>query len=325
MTRTEVLSAALGFAVALVVTVALIPLLRRHAMDVPNDRSSHVTPTPRGGGLAVVVAIVIAALVAGSSPPRNILLVLVAMVVLAAVGLVDDLKGLPETIRFGIQALVCGGIASALIAGPADGWFEVTAVVALVAFWLAAFTNAYNFMDGINGISGVTAAVAAGWYLWLADRLDMPGTAVLAAALLGGAIGFLPLNFPRARIFLGDVGSYGIGLLLGCLAVLCILRGANVLQASAPLLVYVADTGWTLLRRMARKEKWWKAHREHVYQRLSGLGANRTLVTVLVGVLSVLICLASAPGVPAGLGGVVVVGILAVYLASPHLKIWSRV
>lgn len=324
MTRPEVLSAALGFGVALVATIALIPLLRRHALDVPNSRSSHVTPTPRGGGLAVVAAIAIAVLVADSSPPRNTLLVLLAMVVLAIVGLVDDLKGLPETVRFGIQALVCGGISGALVAGPAHGWFEVTAVVVLVAFWLAAFTNAYNFMDGINGISGVTAGVAAGWYLWLAHHLNVPGTAVLAAALLGGAMGFLPLNFPRALVFLGDVGSYGIGLLLGCLAILCILGGANLLQAIAPLLVYVADTGWTLLRRMARQEKWWKAHREHVYQRLTTLGANRTLVAVVVGVLSALICLASAPGVPIVLGVVGVMGILAAYLASPHLKIWSR-
>lgn len=324
MIQTEVFSGSIGFVVSIVATIALVPLLRRHAMDVPNDRSSHVTPIPRGGGLAVVLAIVIAVLVADSAPSRNTLLLLLAMMVLATVGLIDDLKRLPEAVRFGIQALVCGGIAGALSVGPTDGWVETTAVIALFAFWLAGFTNAYNFMDGINGISGVTAGVAAGWYLWLAHHLNIAGTAVLASALLGGAIGFLPMNFPRARIFLGDVGSYGIGLLLGCLAILSIIGGANVIQASAPLLLYVADTGWTLLRRMARKEKWWKAHREHVYQRLSALGASRTLVTVLVGALSALICLASAPGMPIALSIVGVVVILAAYLASPHLKIWSR-
>lgn len=324
VTKLEALSAALACVVALATTVTLIPLLRRHAMDTPNERSSHVTPTPRGGGLGVVAAVAIAFLFADPSPTRSTLLVLAAMLAMGALGFVDDLWGLPEAVRFGIQALVCGGLASVLLARPVHGWVEVTAAVVGVTFWLAAFTNAYNFMDGINGISAVTACVAAGWYLWLAHHLHLASTAVLATALLGGAIGFLPLNFPRARIFLGDVGSYGVGLLLGGIAMLCLIGGASFLQALAPLLVYVADTGWTLLRRMANRERWWKAHREHIYQRLSGLGANPAVVTVLIGVLSILNCLASAPGVPIGLSIVGVVLILGAYLASPNLKVWGR-
>lgn len=304
-----------------------LPALRRHALDVPNARSSHDTPIPRGGGFAVVVATVMA-VVAGvgliaAVDSGDVAATLLGVLLLAALGLADDLRGLHELVRFGVQVVVSVTVSYLLVADSSDGVAVTAGLTLLAGLWLTSFTNAFNFMDGINGISGVTACVGAGWYLWLGHRYDLPAVALLSAGLLGAAAGFLPLNFPRARLFLGDVGSYGIGVLLACLAILTWIGGAGWLPSVAPLLVYVADTGWTLLRRMHRREKWWKAHRENVYQRLTARGASPVFVTLLVGSLSLATCLLALDQHGAFNIGAVLVILLA-YVASPDLAAGRR-
>lgn len=318
----QLLVASTAFASSGLLALLILPVLRRHAMDVPNARSSHNAPIPRGGGVAVVVALVGSVALLGKG--EGIAVPLVGVVLLAALGLVDDLRGLRESVRFGAQVVVSVGLAYLFVNGWAQGLPVVTTATLVGAFWLTAFTNAFNFMDGINGISGVTASLAAGWYLWLGHQYDLPAVGLLAAGLLGAAAGFLPLNFPRARLFLGDVGSYGVGVLLGSLAMLSLTGGAGWLLSVAPLLVYSADTGWTLARRMHRREKWWRAHRENVYQRLTASGANPSLVTVLVGCVSLVVCLLATLDQYLGISVVAVLAVLTMYLASPNLPIWRR-
>jgi len=304
-------------AVALAVSYGMQPVLirmlpRMGLVDIPNHRSSHSTPTPRGGGIGVacgaVGALAVAAATGWSAGPEAAG-VAAALVILFLTGFVDDVRALPALAR--VLVMFCGG---ALVAGPTNRWW----LVVLAAVWFAACTNAVNFMDGINGITGATATVAGGWYLWQGiDRVD-DLVVLLGVVVAGSALGFLPYNAPRARIFLGDGGSYLVGGALAACAFLLWRDGAPVLVALAPLVPYLADTSATLVRRAATRQPLLSAHRDHVYQRLTAAGRPHLRVAVAVAGVALVCCLvvlvlpgwASLPGL-----GAVVVG----YLASPRV------
>jgi UDP-N-acetylmuramyl pentapeptide phosphotransferase/UDP-N-acetylglucosamine-1-phosphate transferase len=212
-----------------------------------------------------------------------------------------------------------------MLAGRLDLPVPVLAVLAMVvALWLAGFVNAFNFMDGVNGISGVHALIGGVAYAclgqWRQDTFMV--TAGLSVAV--AACAFLPWNAFRARVFLGDVGSYSLGAALAVLAACAVLRGVPVEAAAGPVALYLADTAWTLQRRIRRGEHWLEPHRTHVYQRWCDLGWSHQEVSLLTAACTVLLCLlgtVSALGagparVAADLAGVAV---LAVYLRSPEL------
>ena len=310
-------------AIALILCPAVLVVLRRwRVLDVPNERSSHLHPTPRGGGLAVAVAALAGGLVSRGPGGQRAVLLLVA-VAMGAVGLAEDLVGISVprrlALQMGIGALAAPFLASGVGLGlPVEAGAAVLSVV-----WLAAFVNAFNFMDGINGISAVQVIVAGAAYAWLGrghHPLLVDGGLAAAAA----AAGFLPFNFPRARMFLGDIGSYLLGGWLAVLAVLAVRDGLGLVAAGAPLALYVADTGTTLLRRIAQGEAWMQPHRSHAYQRLVVAGWSHAASTTLVG-LTVLVCSAlgiAARGRPvpvqAGLAVAIAV-VVGAYLVSPAL------
>jgi UDP-N-acetylmuramyl pentapeptide phosphotransferase/UDP-N-acetylglucosamine-1-phosphate transferase len=265
-----------------VLIVLLSPLLRRYVLARPNARSSHREPTPQGGGIPVIVSTVVVTVGCASwlgdiysGAGREVLAVLAAAVLIAAVGGIDDLRPMPVAPRLALQALV---IAGAIAAMPAD-----MRVVPMLPWWaerfcflvgLVWFVNLVNFMDGIDWMTvaevvPLTAAVAL---LGLAGTIPPPST-ILAFALLGATLGFAPFNKPVARLFLGDAGSLSIGLLLGWL--LLQLAGAGEIAAALLLpLYYVADTTFTLVRRIAAGEPFWRAHRSHFYQRAGDRGLS---------------------------------------------------
>jgi UDP-GlcNAc:undecaprenyl-phosphate/decaprenyl-phosphate GlcNAc-1-phosphate transferase len=264
---------------------ATIPLLRRvAAIDTPNLRSSHTVPTPRGGGAPIAVALVLAAALI---PAATALIFGAAVAVFAALGLTDDLHGLPARGRLAMQAaagLVIGGLLARSAGLPAVA--AVAAAVAIAA-WITGFVNAFNFMDGVNGISGAHALVGgacfAGLGLWHADPLLAGG----GAAVAGGAAAFLPWNAVRARVFLGDVGSYALGAALAVLAACAVvIAGLPPEAALGPLALYLADTAWTLQRRIRAGEPWLLAHRTHAYQRLTDAGWSHQRVTVVTGAVT---------------------------------------
>lgn len=249
---------------AALTTTALAPaamraLRRLDVVDVPNHRSSHQQPTLRGGGVAVLAGVLLTAVVAtalGADLPWT---PLVGAVLLSLLGLADDLRGVGPITRFVAQAFVGAAVGSLL----GD---HLTALLGAVA--VPVLVNAVNFMDGINGITGLTLAA---WGAVVVVVAQAPATALLAALALGGALGFLPWNLPRARMFLGDSGSYLFGG-LAAMALLTEQSGAGGwwwLLLLAPFVPYLADTGSTLVRRAARGERLTEAHREHLYQRLS--------------------------------------------------------
>lgn len=254
-----------SFGLALALTGPVIVLLRRWAvLDRPNARSSHAVVTPRGGGVAVIVAVFVCTALVGSSDAWP---VVVPALLLAIVGLADDLRSLSARVRLAAQVLVGAGMGTWLAAtahplGPPLALFLAVVVVGVVGF-----VNAFNFMDGINGISALNAVLGGAWFAWLGHSHDAPALALIGSAVAGAALGFLPWN-AASRVFLGDVGSYGLGALLVGAAILTWALGLPTPLAVAPLLVYLADTSWVVVRRALAGKPLMEAHREHAYQRL---------------------------------------------------------
>jgi UDP-N-acetylmuramyl pentapeptide phosphotransferase/UDP-N-acetylglucosamine-1-phosphate transferase len=279
-------------------TRALIPVLRRAAvLDRPNERSSHVLPTPRGGGVALIGAALAAwvlLLMAGAASP-TVIAVIVGAIGLAAVSWVDDLRGLGPGVRMGAQiAAVALGIGVAIPDGAVfQGWLPATADAAAAALLWVWFVNLYNFMDGIDGIAG-SEAVAIGSGLTLFALLGTgydPALAALAAAVAAAAAGFLVWNWAPARIFLGDVGSVPLGYLLGFLLLAAAARGHWRIALILPL-YFLADATITLLRRLARGERIWLPHRQHFYQRAvqRGLGHGAVVRRVIAADIVLIGC-----------------------------------
>jgi UDP-N-acetylmuramyl pentapeptide phosphotransferase/UDP-N-acetylglucosamine-1-phosphate transferase len=258
--------------------VVLLPALRRHALARPNVRSSHVEPTPQGGGIAVVVATAIVALAAVTltAPPDErvqLAWVLGAAAFIAAVGAVDDMRPVPVLPRLLLQALAVAVTIAALPAElrivPALPWVFERALLALAALW---FVNLANFMDGIDWLTVAEAVPVTAGLVALGWLGALPPAAVVAAlALLGAILGFAPFNRPVARLFLGDVGSLPIGLLLAWLLIMLALYGHAAAALLLPL-YYLADASLTLARRLVAGERVWQPHRTHFYQRATDGG-----------------------------------------------------
>ena len=255
--------------------VLLLPWLKSYALARPVDRSLHREPTPQGGGLGVIISTFAAAwLVAGVSGalPQSALAPLAtltaAAALLALVGLLDDMRGLSPAPRLLVQCLAVGLIVMTL---PADMrlvpalplWAERLCVL-LVGVW---FVNLVNFMDGIDWMTVAEAVPITAAIVLLGIAGAVPPLATLVAlALLGAILGFAPFNRPVARLFLGDVGSLPIGLVLGWLLLILATSGHFVAAVLLPL-YYLADATITLGMRMVRRETVWQAHRTHFYQR----------------------------------------------------------
>ncbi|OGU20185.1 MAG: UDP-phosphate N-acetylglucosaminyl 1-phosphate transferase [Hydrogenophilales bacterium RIFOXYD1_FULL_62_11] len=246
--------------------LALAGLLRRGRlpMDHPNARSLHETPTPRVGGLGIMAGVAVASVwLAGGI----LLPVMLAAFSLAALSLLDDMRGLPVALRFlahFVAATAC------LLALGLTGWALVGAVLGVV--WM---TNLYNFMDGADGLAGGMAAIGFGALALAAWLGNAPELAALCAAIAAAALAFLRFNFPPARIFMGDTGSIPLGFLAAVLGIFGAQQ--NVWPWLFPLLVFspfIVDASVTLARRGLRGEKIWQAHRSHYYQRVVLLGAS---------------------------------------------------
>lgn len=259
--------------VSVVVIWLLQPLLQRHALAHPNVRSSHKTPTPQGGGIAVIAAtvgVVVACVLFGvpGLGGHALWLGLTATVFIALVGAIDDIRPIAVMPRLILQV---AGVAIVLAALPVDlrvvpllpYWLE-RALLGLAILW---FVNLVNFMDGIDWMTVAEVAPLTSGLVLFGLMAALPRDAtIVALALCGAVIGFAPFNRPVARLFLGDVGSLPIGLLLGWLLV--VLAGNGHFAAALLLpLYYFADATITLLRRLANGEPILQAHRSHFYQR----------------------------------------------------------
>ncbi len=248
----------------------LKPLLQRYALARPNARSSHRVPTPQGGGIAIIAAALLTSAVLAAPAGialRGLELPVLALSVfaLAVVGAVDDIRPLPASLRLVIQA---GAVAAVVLTAegrlfPGVPLALERAFAILAGLW---FVNLVNFMDGLDWmtLAEFVPPLAFLFALGLAGRYA-PEPTLVAGALLGGLLGFAPFNRPVARLFMGDVGSLPVGLIVAWL--LFRLAGEGGLAAALILPLYpLADATLTLLWRLRRGEAVWQAHRSHYYQ-----------------------------------------------------------
>ncbi len=258
--------------------IALAPWLARYAMAEPNARSSHKLPTPQGGGIAVIGA---ALVVSGSAlffsrPSVNLpsfVVISAAVLLIAAIGALADKRPIAAAPRLALQsfavAAVLATLPSELRLLPLLPWWSERILLFVGTLW---FVNLVNFMDGLDWMTVVevvpiTGTLAAIGFLGILPWPDI----VISLALCGASIGFAFFNRPVAKLFLGDVGSLPIGLLLGWL--LLVLAGSGGRAAALLLpLYYLADSTITLLRRAINRERVWLAHRSHYYQRATDRG-----------------------------------------------------
>jgi UDP-N-acetylmuramyl pentapeptide phosphotransferase/UDP-N-acetylglucosamine-1-phosphate transferase len=246
-------------------------LQRRAILDHPGERTSHEGATPRGGGIALIPVVLFAwiMLALGGLAPGAILGITALAAALALVSWFDDLSGLAFGWRLAAH-VIAAALGASYLLGPApvfQGLLPPLADrIAVVLLWTW-FINLYNFMDGIDGITCVeTIAIGLGVMLIAELAGDDAHAAMPALALTAGALGFLRWNWPRASIFLGDVGSVPLGFVTGWLLLLLATHGEWA-PALILALYYLADATATLLRRLLRGERFWQAHRSHFYQR----------------------------------------------------------
>jgi len=274
------------------------PLLEHYAMARPNARSSHEVPTPQGGGIAVILATIGISYAAfcylptdAAAPPLEFPIVTAAVALIAAVGVLADTH--PQNIwsRLLLQTLAVAAVISVL---PHDS--RVLPILPLPAERIALvigglwFVNLVNFMDGLDLMTvaeavPITAALAV---LGLFGFLPPPAI-VVSLALCGAMIGFAYFNRPVAKLFLGDVGSLPIGLLLGWLLVLLAGNGGRAAAILLPL-YYLADSTLTLIRRAFYGERIWQAHRSHFYQRATDRDFSVSQVVRRVFVVNLVLC-----------------------------------
>jgi UDP-N-acetylmuramyl pentapeptide phosphotransferase/UDP-N-acetylglucosamine-1-phosphate transferase len=287
------------------------------SIDYPNDRSLHVEPTPRSGGVAILSSVmiglgVVAIGLAVTPHPMGVLpkdlasaslWIVGSIALVTTVSFLDDRAGLPVSVRLGVQTIaaiiVVWGVGLTLSSFPIPaiktvelGWFAVPVSV-LFLLWM---TNLYNFMDGMDGFAGGMTTLGFGFLAYFGWRGGHPFMLLTTTVVAMTALGFLFHNFPPARIFMGDVGSIPLGFTGGTLMLLGLRDG--LFDFWVPILIFspfILDATVTVLRRAWQRQRIWEAHRGHYYQRLvlSGWSHRQTVlaeygVMALCGGLAVL-------------------------------------
>ncbi len=314
----------------------LTSLVRRYALsknllDIPNVRSSHSVPTPRGGGLAIVIILLLSAVLSLFYPDAPVILIvslLLAIAAFALLGWQDDKHDLPAALRFLLQLLIAAVfiVAMAWAGLPAFTLSIVGGISMLLSvLWIVWMANLYNFMDGIDGISAIESimlGVVTSFWLALSGADSL---AIISIAVAGGALGFLYWNWSPAKIFMGDVGSLALGAFFAIIALL----GSSSFEIpfSAFIIlyaVYLTDAGVTLLHRMIKREKWWQAHRSHFYQRAVQSGFTHAQVSLGIMMINLLFAVLATLVVVGGLNSIIALLVSTIILASLMFLINSR-
>lgn len=294
---------------------------RRGVVDAPDERRLHATPTPRGGGIGIALVLLAASPWLGPGWPWFA----AGLVLCAGAGLVDDVRPLPPLAKGLLQAAgaACLAVAWPLMPGLLGSLGGHVLAWALVMVMV----NFWNFMDGSNGMAAGQALLAS---LGLAALAPGQGATVwLALALAAASLGFLPLNFPRARVFLGDVGSHALGFAIAALLLMASgPGGASPWLLVLPVSAMLLDAGLTLVSRARRRQVLWRAHREHLYQRAvahgwshAGIWALYAGWTLAAGLLALWLQRQPASWAMAGSLAVLGFGIIAYSLLG---RAWPR-
>lgn len=284
---------ALPFLISIVLSRLVIHYFGKHLLDKPNFRSSHQTPTPRGGGIALACGVVITLLAAPhliNTPTTSPYWLLLPSGLIAILGICDDLWNLRISIRLTVQFLLAGlGIFFIGTNHELSTFMQlsITAVLILFAVWM---TNLYNFMDGINGLAALEAisactGMALVYWINIADT-DVTYILIIIAA---STCGFLLWNFPTAKLFMGDSGSLFLGLSLGLLAIESINTDIDLFVAWLIMLgVFIVDASYTLFYRLITGQAIQQAHRTHAYQKMAIKYRSHTYTTLTIVAINLL-------------------------------------
>jgi UDP-GlcNAc:undecaprenyl-phosphate GlcNAc-1-phosphate transferase len=287
-----------AFVVAGIVSLVLTPLairaaLRLGVLDHPGERKSHRTPTPYLGGVAIVLAvtlaIVVAAVVRGETVTTltQLLGILAIALVMSATGLVDDLRGLPVVVRFGLQFAAALGLWQLGVRVHLTG--EPLLDLPLTVLWTVGITNAMNLLDNMDGLSASTATIASLWFGLIAIVNGQFLVSALAFAVGGAAAGFLRDNRPPARIYMGDAGSLFLGIMLASLGMLLSLDRGMLVTAAVPVLILtvpVLDTALVTVARIRHGISPFQGGKDHTSHRLVRVGLPVPVAVGLIGIAS---------------------------------------
>jgi Fuc2NAc and GlcNAc transferase len=269
-------------------------------LAIPNERSSHTIPVPHGGGVVIVVICLLAYVGISLYLPGSFSWgYFSGAVLIALISFLDDLYSIAFPWR-----LLVHTVAAVLLILDVDTWHGITMLgkinlgnfgYVLTFIWIVWMVNSYNFMDGIDGLAGLQAIIAGVGWLVLSYLLGMPAMFLFSGVIAFASLGFLFHNWSPAKIFMGDVGSAFLGFTFASLPMLSrnhVIRFPDLLPIAAVLFVwfFLFDSVVTLLRRVFRGDKFWQAHREHLFQRLVSSGLSHRQVTLFYGLLALILC-----------------------------------
>lgn len=282
-----------AFAVTLLVTpIALFLAPRVGAMDIPKDnRRMHKKAMPRFGGLAMFCGTEAALALFSSSDPK-VLVIMLGGLLIYAVGVIDDIKGIPAKLKFILQMLCAlsiyiGGIKIDFIKNPFNQatYIEFPLPIGLVItiLWIVGITNTVNLIDGLDGLAAGVACIASASIAYCAVLSGQYGVAVAMLAVTGSALGFLPYNFHPAKIFMGDSGSLFLGFMIAAISILGSTKGATLIATIVPFLVLglpIFDTAFAIVRRWINGTPIMEADKGHLHHRIlsTGIGQRRTVL-----------------------------------------------
>ena len=293
----------IGLVGSLIISVVVTGLLQKYALyfsliDIPNERSLHSSPTPRGGGVSIILVVLlcIGILFLTGLLQKDIAIALgIGGFFVSVIAWIDDHRHIPafwRAIAYAIAAVLAvyflGGFNHLRLGPHLFSLGVVGNVLAIV--WIVWMTNLYNFMDGTDAVAAIQAmcvGLFAGILFWLEGQY---GVAMICFVILASSCGFLFWNWPPAKIFLGDVGSCTLGFCFGVLAVIGEIGGTVPFSVWFILLsIFICDATFTLLMRISRNEKWYQAHKSHAYQRLVQLGMSHKKMAILILFINILI------------------------------------
>lgn len=282
-----------SFALSLFGARYMVRRLGRGApIDVPNSRSSHQNPTVTAGGVGLALSLFLVLLMLGSLnrgvPTEGLVLFALATAFIAAIGFWDDFRYPPALWRLLLQVgaaslVIAGGMALRVFELPwGPGITLRWAAVPLSLLWITGLVNLFNFIDGADGLANSLAVVCSAGIAAAAFATSHPYEGIAAVTVTAACLGLLWYNFPPAQVFTGDVGSLTLGFVLSVLAIRLSAQG----ERSVPLMFFIIlyssflfDTSYTVLRRTVAGEKFWLAHRTHLYERLLQSGWSHLRVT----------------------------------------------